>query len=81
MKKPKDCSHTFKSIAESLDTIAILADILAENTTEREGCAEGSHDEQINTRGETGIQAAIRLIAYSAHGDLCKMATDLGVPE
>lgn len=81
MRKAKDCSHTFKRIAESLETIGILADILAENTIQREGGDEGAHDEQINTRGEAGVQAAIRIIASSAYGDFSKLATDLGVPE
>jgi hypothetical protein len=79
MRKPKDCSHTFKSIAEALDTIGILADVLAENTIQREGSDDG--DEQLNTRGEAGIQAAIRIIACSTYRDFCQLSTDLGVPE
>lgn len=81
MRKPENCSHIFKGIAESLDTIGVLAGILAENTIQREGSDEGEHDEQIDSRGEAGIQAAIRIIACSAYQDFCQLATDLGVPE
>ena len=81
MKKPKDCGFTFESISESLETIGILADILAENTIQREGSDVGTHDEQIDCRGEAGIHAAIRLIAFAAYGDICQLATGLGVPK
>lgn len=79
MRSPKDCSYTFKKIAECLDTIGILADVLAENTIARDASDDGS--EQIGCRGETGVQSAIRLIAYAAHAEFCQLATDLGVPE
>ncbi len=78
MKKPDQCSHIAKRIAESIDTIGMLADILHEATMTREA-EEGA--ELINARGEYGIQAAIRLLSRYAHSDFCEMATDLGIPE
>lgn len=79
MRSPQNCGAISRRIAESLDVLGILAGVLAENTIARENCEEG--EEPINSRGEHGIQCAIRLIAHSARADFCQMAADLGVPE
>lgn len=79
MRSPENCGPVAKRIEESLDVLGMLADVLTEITVARENCDEG--EEPINSRGEYGIQSAIRLIAYSAHADFCQMATDLGIPQ
>ncbi|MFA0994691.1 MULTISPECIES: hypothetical protein [Pseudomonas syringae group] len=83
MSNPEHYSHVAKRIAESLDTIGILSEVLAENTVAREGSDEGESesDEQLSCRCEAGVQAAIRLIAMAAYTDLQSMAQGLGIPE
>lgn len=81
MRKPKDCGYTFKQIAEALDVVITLADVLAENTVARESGDDVNPEPQLNCRGEAGIQAAVRLIARSAYRELSQLASDLGVPE
>lgn len=81
MRAPQDCGYSFKKIAESLDIIATLADVLAENTVARESADDFNPEPQLNCRCEAGIQAAVRLIAISAFSELSQLATDLGVPE
>ncbi|PHN43445.1 hypothetical protein [Pseudomonas syringae] len=81
MSNPEHYSHVAKRIAESLDTIGILSEVLAENTVAREGSDEGSSGEQLNCRFEAGVQTAIRLLAMAAYADLQSMAQGLGIPE
>ncbi|OCX19591.1 hypothetical protein [Pseudomonas graminis] len=81
MRKPQDCGYTFAQIAEALDVIGTLTDVLAENTVVRESGDGINPEPQLNSRGEAGIQSAVRLIARSAHRELSQLATDLGVPE
>lgn len=81
MRKPQDCGYTFAQIAEALDVIGTLADVLAENTVVRESGDDVNPEPQLNCRCEAGIQAAVRLIARSAFRELSQLATDLGVPE
>ncbi|MGA3682500.1 hypothetical protein [Pseudomonas graminis] len=81
MRKPRDCGYTFAQIGEALDVIATLSDVLAENTIARESADELNPEPQLDCRCETGIQAAVRLIARSAFRELSQLATDLGVPE
>ncbi|MDH0745761.1 hypothetical protein N5D61_05330 [Pseudomonas sp. GD03842] len=81
MRTPQDCAYGFKKIAESLDVIGILTDVLAENTIARESADDANPEPQLNYRCEAGIQAAVRLIAGSAYRELSQMATDLGVPQ
>lgn len=81
MSNPEYYTHVAKRIAESLDTIGILSDVLTENTVARESSGDGESDEQLNCRCEAGVQAAIRLIAMAAYTDLQSMAQGLGIPE
>ena len=81
MKTPQECGYSFKRIAESLDVIGSLADVLAENTIARESADDVNPEPQINCRGEPAIQAAVRLIAISAFREISQLTTDLGVPE
>ncbi|EGH27713.1 MULTISPECIES: hypothetical protein [Pseudomonas] len=79
MSNPEHYTHVAKRIAESLDAIGILSDVLAENTVARESSDDG--EEQLNCRCEAGVQAAIRLIAIAAYTDLQSIAQGLGIPE
>ncbi|MCD5996480.1 hypothetical protein KDX38_23090 [Pseudomonas sp. CDFA 602] len=81
MINPERYSHVAKRIAECLDTIGTLSDVLMENTVAREGSDEGQSDEPLDSRCEAGVQAAIRLLAMHAYTDLQSMAQGLGVPE
>ncbi|KTB77107.1 hypothetical protein AO072_14390 [Pseudomonas syringae ICMP 13102] len=81
MTNPENYAYVAKRIADSLDTIGILSDVLMENTIAREGSDEGSNDEQLNCRCEAGVQTAIRLLAMAAYADLQSMAQGLGFPE
>ncbi|POQ03670.1 hypothetical protein [Pseudomonas syringae] len=81
MSNPEHYTHVAKRIAESLDTIGILSEVLVENTVAREGSDEGESDEQLSCRCEAGVQAAIRLIAMAAYTDLQSIAHGMGIPE
>ncbi|MCJ2373744.1 hypothetical protein [Pseudomonas sp. RGM 3321] len=81
MSNPEYYPDAAKRIAESLDVIGILSDVLAENTVARESSDEGESDEQLSCRCEAGVQAAIRLIAMAAYTDLQSIAQGLGIPE
>ncbi|NAT16171.1 hypothetical protein CU666_16865 [Pseudomonas syringae pv. actinidifoliorum] len=81
MSNPERYAHVAKQIAESLETIGILSEVLMENTVAREGSDEGASDEQLNCRCEAGVRAAIRLLAMAAYSDVQSMAQGLGIPE
>ncbi len=81
MSNPEHYAHVAKRIAESLDAIGILSDVLAENTVARESSDDGGSDEQLSCRCEAGVQAAIRLIALAAYTDFQSIAQGLGIPE
>ncbi|KPX42734.1 hypothetical protein ALO68_101686 [Pseudomonas syringae pv. helianthi] len=74
-------THVAKRIAECLDTVATLSDVLAASTVAREDADEGSQQSPLDSRCEAGVQTAIRLLAMAAYADLQSMAQGLGIPE
>ncbi|WP_099431214.1 hypothetical protein [Pseudomonas mosselii] len=76
----RDFSAPAKRIAESLELLGVLAEVLEHNGGYK--CDEpGEHLATINERGEDGIVRSMRMIAQAAHQELCKLATDLGIAE
>lgn len=75
-----DFSAPAKRIAESLELLGVLAEVLERNCGFK--CDEPrEHPAMINERGEDGIVRSMRVIARDAHRELCKLAADLGIPE
>lgn len=69
-----------KRIEESLEVMAILAEVLERNGGFK--CSEqGDHPAMIDERGEDGIVRAMRVIAWAAHAEFCQLATDLEIPQ
>ncbi len=81
MSNPEQYTHVAKRIAEYLDTIGTLSDVLTESTVAREDSDEGPPQSSLDSRCEAGVQTAIRLLAMAAYADLQSMAQGLGIPE
>lgn len=81
MSNPGQYTHAAKRIAECLDTIGTLSDVLAASTVAREDADEGSQQSPLDSRCEVGVQTAIRLLAMTAYIDLQAMAQGMGIPE
>lgn len=75
-----DFTAPAKRVEESLELLAILSDVLKHNGAFKDG-SPGEHPAMLSSHGEDGIVRSMRVIAWAAHRDFCKLATDLGIPE
>ncbi|MEE5042930.1 hypothetical protein V2J81_06160 [Pseudomonas alliivorans] len=81
MSNPGQYTHAAKRIAECLDTIGTLSDVLSASTVARDESEDGAPHSLLDFRCEAGVQTAIRLLAMTAYADLQAMAQGLGIPE
>ncbi|EIM16174.1 hypothetical protein [Pseudomonas chlororaphis] len=81
MGKPsKFATMLANRLDESLLAICILSEILINNGGYKADPGDMDNPPQIDDRGESGVQSAIKIIAEMAHRDLCELSTDLEIP-
>lgn len=81
MPKPSKFAITLANrLDESLLAICALSKVLLNNGTYKDETPGADQQQQIDLRGEEGVQRAIKIIAEMAYRDMCELTSDLDIP-